>query len=112
MARRKMPDEVPYHWARIESWLKANGPEGEDFGTAAGASDEAIRSAESAMGCRLPDDVRAWFALRNDYFGGLPDWDLDDLEGVLSDWKLLHGLYSSGTFDRFPSRPNGPIRTE
>jgi cell wall assembly regulator SMI1 len=112
MARGKMPDEVPYNWARIEAWLQANAPEEDYVGSAAGASDEAIRSAESAMGCRLPDDVRAWFALRNEYFAGLPDWDLDDLERVVSTWKMLHGIYASGYFAEFRSDPTGPIRTE
>jgi cell wall assembly regulator SMI1 len=51
-------------WARIEAWHLENTPRG-TLSFAAGAGEEEIRAFEREVGFRLPEDLRASFALHN-----------------------------------------------
>jgi cell wall assembly regulator SMI1 len=51
-------------WKRIHDWLDANAPAGYGH-LRPGASADAIRAAEAAMGLKLPADVRASYRVHN-----------------------------------------------
>src|SRR5215212_9335671 len=77
-------------WDRIHAWLDANAPPG--YGNLRkGASAEAIRAAEEAMGLTLPDDVKASYRV-HDGQGTTPGliggegWTLLSLEEIVKTW--------------------------
>ena len=77
-------------WERIHTWHEANSPVG--YGNLRpGASDEAIRAAEDAMGLELPEDVKASYRIHDgqDNEPGLiggEEWCLLPLAEMVEQW--------------------------
>jgi cell wall assembly regulator SMI1 len=78
-------------WKRIHTWLDANAPKG--YGRLRpGASAEAIRAAEAAMGLKLPPDVKASWRIHDGQgkepglIGG-EGWCLLSLKEVVKSWR-------------------------
>jgi cell wall assembly regulator SMI1 len=78
-------------WKRIHAWLDANAPEGYGH-LRPGASAEAIRAVEKAMGLKLPADVKASYRI-HDGQGNEPGliggegWYLVSLREMVKDWR-------------------------
>src|SRR5262249_40954519 len=107
-------------WDRIHAWLEANAPK-VLASLGPGASDEEVRTAEAEMGVTSPDDVRECYRIhdgqaRSDRSQWAPAFlyglEWFGLEGMLADWRCLKGLVDDGHFDRWRSRPDGPVREE
>jgi cell wall assembly regulator SMI1 len=112
-------------WDRIHVWLAANAPVVLES-LRPGATDEAIRAAEEAMGVTLPDDVRACYRIHDGqqpvlvnvtYWPGLravPTFLYADpwlgLKEMVECWEVLHSLL--GEFSEVSSSPRGPIRSD
>src|SRR5688572_21495273 len=82
-------------WKRIHTWLDANAPKG--YGRLRpGASAEAIRAAEKAMGLKLPADVKASYRI-HDGQGNEPGliggegWCLLTLREMVKTWRRWSG---------------------
>ena len=100
-------------WARIERWLVAHAPAIlADMRPGASAAD--IRAAEQQLGCTFSDAVREWFATHDgsENCALMEYWDLNPLAEVVRSWKVLKGIFDSGFFNEFSSKPAGPIRSE
>lgn len=106
-------------WRRIESAFARLAPE-LLMQLPAGASADAIATAEERIGIALPDDVRATFArhdgsgeaelfLQNAYEMRPIGVALHSLEDMACDWERWHG-YECGRADYDRDRPDGPIR--
>lgn len=78
-------------WKRIHAWLEANAPAGYGH-LRPGATAEALRAAEEAMGLKLPGDVRASYRIhdgqRNEpgLIGG-EGWRLFSLQEMVKQWR-------------------------
>jgi cell wall assembly regulator SMI1 len=82
-------------WGRIHAWHDANAPTG--YGDLRpGASEEAIRAAEDALGLNLPDDVEASYLIHDGQgpepglLGG-EGWRLLSLEEIVGVWSRWFG---------------------
>jgi cell wall assembly regulator SMI1 len=77
-------------WKRIHAWLDANAPEGYGH-LRPGASAEAIRAAEKAIGLKLTDDIKASYRI-HDGQGNEPGliggegWCLLSLREIIEQW--------------------------
>ena len=76
-------------WKRIEAGLASHAP-GVLSKLQPGASDEAIRQAEQALGMELPEEVRASYRIHNGSNGaGLTDdGRLLSLEEIVAEWDM------------------------
>jgi cell wall assembly regulator SMI1 len=99
-------------WKRIDTWLQVNGmPIHAALG--AGASPAAIRRAEARLQVRLPDDVRASYAVHDGSgFCALLPFPLLSLQRMVQEWTNWRELRQQGTFKGAESTPEGPIKTD
>ena len=77
-------------WKRIHIWLDANAPTGYGH-LRPGASVEAIRAAEDAMGLKLPDDVKGSYRIHDgqDKEPGLiggEGWRMFSIQEIVQQW--------------------------
>jgi cell wall assembly regulator SMI1 len=101
-------------WRRIEAWLQGHAPSLlETLGT--GASPERIAEVERVLGAKLPDEMKALYAVHDgidrdgaffDGYAWLP------LEEVVSEWKVWKGLLDGGDFKGIRSEPQPGIRDD
>jgi cell wall assembly regulator SMI1 len=99
-------------WQRIEAWLRLQAPP-LYAALASGASPEALRRAEARLQVRLPDAVRASYALHDGSgFGSLFPFPLLSLQRVVQEWNNWRDLLQRGTFADAESTPQGPIQTD
>jgi cell wall assembly regulator SMI1 len=88
-------------WNDIEGWLACHAPEvKEDL--LAGATGEAVRQAEEALGVDLPADVREAFVVHDGQdersAGFLAGWRGMPLWYVVQTWRMLKDLLDTGEF--------------
>jgi cell wall assembly regulator SMI1 len=88
-------------WSDIEDWLASHAPDVK-ADLLEGATPEAIRRAEVALGIDFPANVRAGFAIHDGqderYPGVLADWRPMPLEYVVQKWRMLKELLDTGEF--------------
>jgi cell wall assembly regulator SMI1 len=118
--RENTSSDMKLIWDRIHLWLGANAPEVLKS-LCPGAGERKIRAAERAMGITFPEDVKACYRIHDGQkckrgarwpppFLYGQNWErLDDM---LCAWRSMKGLVDDGTFSRWRSVPDGPIRTE
>jgi cell wall assembly regulator SMI1 len=115
-------------WELIEEWMGQNSISNE-FLLAGPASEEDLKTAEAALGLRLPADVRSSYRMHD---GSNRVWISEHgylmpllipallprrkqalFNAIVKRWTLLRELLDRGSFDGsgFESRPDGPIRT-
>ncbi|MBA4191116.1 MAG: hypothetical protein C0467_24290 [Planctomycetaceae bacterium] len=106
-------------WARIEAVLRTTAP---DLLAAlpAGATPEAIRTAEARLGVTLPTDVRESYAVHDgsgevglvpcELYGliGVP---LHSLSEMVREWQMWQDWGRDGT-DHRPASPEGPVKAD
>jgi cell wall assembly regulator SMI1 len=99
-------------WYRIEKWYKANAPVAE-LTLSPGASDKALKGAETELGLSFPKDVRESYRLHDgtDQHAVLPfGFHLLSLNEIVKTWKMWRDHLEQGIFDNAPSSPDGPIK--
>lgn len=112
-----MSESINDSWNRIAAWIDGRVPDLKT-GFAAGANQEQLDSAASAMNAQLPSDFRELYMILDGVTeGGLfpshDEWDemaygLMSLEQVVADWQMLAELVESGDFeDCTPSSETG-----
>ncbi|MEU7891628.1 SMI1/KNR4 family protein [Nonomuraea sp. NPDC049152] len=78
---------VDRQWRRIERWLSVNAPTSHrELGSPGRAGTIAV--AESQMGLRFPDDLRASLLRHNGGFP-LPGHETEDIRGIRDTWRYL-----------------------
>jgi cell wall assembly regulator SMI1 len=108
-------------WDRIHVWLAANAPE-VLASLRPGATEEAIRAAEEAMGVTLPDDVKACYRIHDGQGPGqygfapgfLYGWQWCSLEAMVSVWASMKDFVEggSGIPEDWRSVSDGPVRED
>src|SRR5437763_1611020 len=89
-------------WKRIHSWLDANAPIG--YGNLRSpASAEAIRTAENAMGLKLPDDIKASCDIHDGQgtesgLVGGEGWRLLSLQEIVETWGHWSRVRTKGAY--------------
>lgn len=104
-------------WGRIASWHEVNTPAG-TLRLAPGASEEDITAFEREVGFRLPDDLRASFALHNGSEGTFLLWhgELLSLEGIAQTrreylwWQEQEGWGAGEDYEMEDIVGPGPIK--
>jgi cell wall assembly regulator SMI1 len=109
-------------WDRIHVWLAANAP-AVLASLRPGASDEAIRTAERAMGVSLPDDVKAAHRIHDGQGvtevspcpwppGFLYGWQWFSLVEMTDAWSGKKKFVEGGFPDDWTKEPDGPVRKD
>jgi uncharacterized protein (TIGR02996 family) len=108
---------VAISWERIDRWLAENAPGW--ISLREGASDEAIRQAETALGFPLPEDLRESYRAHDGSgpHGFFPpsvgvESVLLSLSGVVRAWEMWKQLLEQGTFAGGEPRSAKGIRCE
>ncbi|RYX80736.1 glucan biosynthesis protein [bacterium] len=105
-------------WKRIAAWYDANTPEG-TLVLAPGASEEEIVHLENTIGFRLPDDLRASFAVHNGVTNEaflLYHGELLSLKGVLQEhqgrlqWQREDGYGVGPDYEPRDIESSSPIK--
>jgi cell wall assembly regulator SMI1 len=95
-------------WRRIEAWLAEHVTDG-SVTLNPGATEEAIQKAETTMGMRLPEDLRASYLRHNgqpyDANGLLEGYLFQPLEQVVADWKVWKERTEEGAFEGLDGDP-------
>jgi cell wall assembly regulator SMI1 len=101
-------------WERIEAWLRREAPQ-LLVELKPGARPEQVAEAEMALDARLPEEMKALYAVHDgvgrdgsffDGFAWLP------LKEIVSEWKVWKGLLDEGDFKDARSEPDPGIRDD
>jgi cell wall assembly regulator SMI1 len=82
---------------------------------ASGASSDDIKTAEEAVGCEFPPDLRYFLGLHNgsNEYQVLPGWELFATDRIVDEWKIWEELYRTQFKpDNTNCAPNGPIKAD
>ena len=107
---------IANNWQRIHDWYQKNTPE-DTLVLADGASADEIKELETALGARLPDDVRESLALHNGAANEgylLYHGELLSCSRILEIWQMYQGMQQREGFglgdDYQTDALQGPIR--
>ncbi len=102
-------------WDRIKRWLAINAPK-VHASLRPPASPEAISDAETAMGLRLPDSLRASFFIHDgqdeEAPGLINGCELLSLERMVDEWSIWNELLLADEFEDCESESDGPVRND
>src|SRR5262245_32923021 len=98
-------------WNRIEAWLQAHVPSGDNV-LSPGAAEEEIAATERFLGVSFPEEVRASFRLHNGQSGG--PWlvwgcELLSLGRIREEWNAWKELLDRGTLENCRSGSDGRV---
>lgn len=93
---------------RLDTWRQKQS--GEIPTIPPGATEEEIYEAETALGARLPEDLRTAFALRNPFWLPLHD-EMQTIQEVVELWNMYCGVWTTDAWGT-GSIPVGPVRPD
>ncbi len=102
-------------WDRIEAWLSANAPRVLES-LQPGATDEAIKLAESVLGVQFPAAFKESYAIHDGQVEEAPGLingcELLSLERIVDEWSIWGELIAEGEFTGLQSQSDGPVSHE
>jgi cell wall assembly regulator SMI1 len=100
-------------WMTIEAWLERNAPDiHQDLNP--GIDVAAIREAQKALECDIPESVQSSLAIHNGTRGSAPpligSWRLLSIEHLVREWKLMNQLLQDGVFGDEPATSDPEVK--
>lgn len=88
-------------WGRLEKWLEINAPDVLDD-LNGGASESEILELETALGIKLPEDLKESLRIHNgqtgDSHGLIAGWEFLSTQRILDEWSVWKDLYAKDSF--------------